>query len=103
VSNGNFQAYLRTETKNGLCARNNGRFLNYLLEADPSLPRPDAVSGANDGEWITEEEAHRREVASKNVPSLEEMLKDPDVRFVLEVTGDLEDIEASLKTDSASA
>ncbi len=63
-------------------------FLIHLLEEDPSLPHPDRVSGA-EVELITEEEARRRETVRRNMPSLEELLKDPNVAVVVEAESGL--------------
>ncbi|HVV25939.1 MAG TPA: hypothetical protein VHC21_02825 [Candidatus Saccharimonadales bacterium] len=58
-------------------------YLIRILKEDPSLPRPDYVYGAG-VEWITEAEARRREEAARHMPSLEELLEDPNVRVVVE-------------------
>lgn len=50
-----------------------------LLEADRSLPRPDGVSG------IEDEPAE----APSEAPSLDELMRDPDVRVVVEAADGL--------------
>jgi hypothetical protein len=50
-----------------------------LLEADRTLPRPDAVSGIEVSD----------EIPSSVETSLEELLKDPDVLAVVEATDGL--------------
>lgn len=69
-------------------------FLMQFLAEDPSLPHPDRVNGA-ETELITEEEARRREAASRNMPSIEELLRDPNVAIVVEAATGLEPVPDS--------
>lgn len=61
------------------------RYLQRFLEEDDTLPVPDATFGFDDEDEDQEE---------ARLPSLEELLEDPDVQAVLEASKEPEPVAA---------